>query len=387
MNDTNDKASHSALLVRYRQWFRPFFDISNLPIFEPSAIDSVALGPANVFRTRVLVGRGPFQHSIFAIPQLWFGQGDSSYPTFTAPNSGPAGAGLFATPKSSKVEASDSEGICVVETSIIYPVAEDFLANHEQERRDVGLTPPSDIVSRLLSDSKKWVEQTVGLYALSQYPLIWEPLATEQMSHHIDLAKCKSRDITSQNLDFQIPFRLDPSSMIKGHHLDDGVLKNLPQLQNTDLHLPLLLLQRTLWQKNAQVRFLEAFWLLDFLASQHKAADPERGERERMYSLMQEFFEKNHPEFNTRIQSLKHVVLQASQRNRMEAYFKHLGIAWNQEAIRRMTALRNALAHARSADATELALVGGELILLARAVMKLELEARGFSFSADGQNL
>lgn len=383
MENNDNKASNTALVVRYRHWFRSFLDTTSLPQFAADNIDSVPLHPVNVFRTRFLVGRGPFQHNLFAIPQLWFNQGESSYPTFTAPNVSPAGAGLFATHKPRKIEVGDTEAICVGETSIVHPVPDDFMALHESARQQPSLDPNTGVVHRLLLESQKWVEQAVGLYALCQYPLVWEPLAVEPMTSVVDLAQRTLRDITSFSLDCQIPFRLDVSPKLQGNNLVDGALTNLSKLENTELHLPLLLLQRTLWQKNAQLRFLEAFWLLDYMTSQHKAVDVERKDRERMYSLMSDYFAKEHPEFNARVQSLKHVVLQAPQRSRMQAYFEHLGITWNGDLMRRMTALRNSLAHARGADPTELALIEGDTVFLARKVMRLELQTRGFCF--DGQ--
>ena len=60
------------------------------------------------------------------------------------------------------------------------------------------------------------------------------------------------------------------------------------------LHLSLLFLQRALWRRNVQRRFLETFWLLDYLTAQHVGIDPLKNTRKEFFDLLQKFVdEKN----------------------------------------------------------------------------------------------
>lgn len=370
--------THIGLVVRQQGWFRAFVDVETIPLFSSEEANSIIVHPTGTFRVRVLVGRGPVQHDLPSTAILWFGHGQEQYPAFTCPNIGPPGAGLYAKHKPQSVGALADEALCLIEVSIIQPVPKLLAEQFEKETEETNDT--ESMVQALVTEARKWLEQAVGLYALYQYPIVWEPLGVTPLVAFVDLEAKKLKPVTYTKKDNPIPFRLNVAPKLQDRQLIDDALGGLSQLGDGKFHLPLLLLQRTLWQKDVQLRFLETFLLLDYMTSQSTVQDAQRQGREELYSAIEGFIKKEYPEHEARIQGLKHVVLQAPQRQRMSDYFAHLGVVCDDGFLRRMVKLRNNLAHARNVDSTELTEIELKARVLARQVMRMELEAKGLTF-------
>lgn len=372
-------STNVGVLVRQQAWFRPVLDLQKVGPFPADKIDTVPPHPVGVFRVRVLLGRGPLDREFTSEFVLWFEHGEQEYPCFQCPSIGPSGAGLKLSSKPRRLTVSADEGLVLIETSLIQPVPESFREQYEAEQELQPQGGPAVVVGRWLHEARTWLEQAIGLYALYQYPIVWEPLAVDPIVGFVDIAAQSLKLATPIQLDNFIPFRLDPHTKLKDGHLADDGLVDFSRLGNRALHFPLLLLQRALWQRNLQLRFLETFLLLDYLIGQSEIHDPSRFQREELYKLIEECL-RSRPEHQERLRALKHVVLQAPLRERMNLYLARLGVKVDEDVLRQMLRIRNDLAHARPVDADLLACVERDARALARDVMRRELACQGITF-------
>ena len=368
------------VVIRQQAWFRPLLELGEIHSFPVENIDLVPLQPTGAFRARVLLGRGPVEHDLTPEFIFWFDHGEQEYPAFQCPSIGPRGAALKLTSKPRRIVASADEALGLVEISLVQPVDSSFRVQYEREPQGEEPDAPAAMVRQWLSESRMWLEQAVGLYALYQYPVVWEPLGVHPVVGFVDLKAQTFQMATRIEPDNFIPFRLRVDGKLRDGQLVDDGLVDLPRLQNRRLHFPLFLLQRALWQRNVQLRFLETFLLLDYLTGQSVVEDPSRAQREHLYGIIESCVQCDHPEHVERVRSLKHIVLQAPLRERLEVYLERLGVAHDDQALRRMLRIRNDLAHARPVDERILAQVELEARVLAREVMRRELAAQGITF-------
>ena len=372
-------STNVGVLVRQQAWFRPVLDLQKVGPFPSDKIDTVPLHPVGVFRARVLLGRGPLEREFTPEFGLWFEHGEQEYPIFQCPSIGPSGAGLKLSSKPRRLAVSADEGLALIETSLIQPVPESFREQYETEHEFQPQGGPAAVVGRWLLETRTWLEQAIGLYALYQYPLVWEPLAVHPVVGFVDIAAQTFKLATRIQPDNFIPFRLDPHTKLKDGHLADDGFVDFSRLGNRGLHFPLLLLQRALWQRNLQLRFLETFLLLDYLIGLSEIHDPSRAQREELYRLIEECV-RSRPEHQERVRALKHVVLQAPLRERLNLYLARLGVKVDDEVLRQILKIRNDLAHARPVDDDLLARVELDARALARDVMRRELAIQGITF-------
>jgi hypothetical protein len=355
-------------------------DVQKVAPFPVDKIDVVPLDPVRAFRARVLLGRGPIDRELTPEFLLWFEHGEQEYPVFQCPSIGPSGAALKLSSQPRRLLASADEALALIEISLLQPVQDSFREQYEIEQKADAPDAPAGAVRRWLSEAKTWLEQAVGLYALYQYPIVWEPLGVHPVVGFVDLETMTFRASTRIEPDNFIPFRLDPATSLKDGQLLDAGLVDFSRLTGRALHFPLLLLQRALWQRNVQLRFLETFLLLDYLTGRAEVEDPSRAQREHLYQVIEGCVRGSHPEHEERVRALKHLVLQAPMRERLATYLKRLGVAHDERALRRMLRVRNDLAHARPIDDNVLAHVELEARALAREVMRQELAAQGITF-------
>jgi hypothetical protein len=372
------------VIVRQQAWFRPVIDLQNIGPFPIDQIDVVPLDPVGAFRARVLLGRGPVERDLTPEFFLWFEHGAQEYPVFQCPSIGPSGAALKLSNKPRRLVASGDEALVLIEISLIQPVHESFRAQYEADQQPHAQGGPAAIVRHWLSETRRWLEQAIGLYALYQYPVVWEPLGVHPLVGFVDIETQTFQVATQIEPDNFIPFRLDPSARLTDGHLADGGLTDFSRLGDRALHFPLFLLQRALWQRNVQLRFLETFLLLDYLMGQSKVEDPSRLQREELFAVIEDHVHQNHPKHVERVKALKHVVLQAPLRERLKLYLERLGVAHDEESLRRMLKVRNDLAHARPVSEDVLMQVELETRTLAREVMRRELAAQGIAFGIPG---
>lgn len=379
--------SSVGLVVRQQAWFRSFVESEALPAFPLAMVNSVALQPINVIRARVLIGRGALNHELQPEFNLWFGHGEKPYPILECPSIGPRGAGLFRRTTKSSITASDQEVVCLIEVSVVQPVDPELPAKYlaephpklDQDGRRV-LGPVYLLIEQVLTATKKRLEQAIGLYALYQYPVVWEPLGVSPLVAFVNLETQTLQQVTPVTPDNFIPFRLNVKDKVRDGVLVDDGLVEWHRLESNDLHIPLVLFQRALWQKNLQVRFLEMFWVIEHLAGHFAGPDDERHERENLYSALREFVQKECPQHKVRLDRLRGLIVQPALSQRLTGYFSHHGIAHDDDIIPRMLRLRNNLSHAGLIDPDELAAVELSTRVLVREVLRKELELRGIRF-------
>jgi len=285
------------------------------------------------------------------------------------------------------INAGDQDAVSLIEISAIQPIEATLPEQYELEvqgRLDIlgghDLGPASAFVQGILADAITCLDQAVGLYALYQYPVVWEPITTCPLLAFADLKGPTLRNVTPMKPDNSIPFRLNAKTKIQNGHLVDRALENLHLLANGDLHIPLVLLQRALWQKNIQVRFLENFLVIEHLAGHFAGEDLDRGAREEFYATVNQFIQRECPQHLDRLGRLKGVFIQAPLRQRLEDYFIHLGIHQDCGLIGRMLKLRNDLAHGGEIDPGALSSIEVDTRLVARQVMEKELALRGVHY-------
>ena len=319
---------------------------------------------------RVLIGRGPVEWELNPEFLLWFEHGELDYPTFQSPSVGPSGAALKLSSKPVRLVVNETDALALIEVSAVIPVPPGFPAEFDAappEQTDAG---PVAAIDNWVRDTRTCLEQAVGLYALYQYPIVWEPLGVHPVVGFVDTDSRTFRLSTRIKPDNFIPFRLDASARVKDGHLLDAGLAELHRLNGSDFHLPLILLQRALWQRNIQLRFLETFLLLDYLTGRSKVQDTSRSERKRQYDAIEKSVLHDCPEHESRIKALKHVILQAPLRERFHAYLRHLGISVDETVLGKMLAVRNDIASARPVD---------ESVLISMELQRVRLREKHFA--------
>lgn len=369
-----------AVVVRQQAWFRPCLDVEALAPFPVDQIHMVSVRPVNVFRARTLIGRGPIDRELPKEFLLWFENGEEDYPVFQCPSVGPRGAALKVSAKSRRLALAEDEALGLIEISLVREVPRSFRDEYERDVQAHTPDAPPPAVNRWLAEAKAWLERAIGCYALYQYPIIWEPLGVHPLVGFVDLATRSLQMVMPLETDNFIPFRLNAGSRVADGRLVDNGLVDLARLEGSDLHLPLVMLQRALWQRNVELRFLDAFLLLDYLASRVPLVDPSRPQPERLYQVIENFISTSHPEHQARVKALKHIIVQSSLRDRLAAYFDQHGMAVDGSSLRAMLKVRNELFHARSVDESSLGRVELEVRELAREAMRRELRLQGVTF-------
>lgn len=368
------------LVIRQQGWFRAHAAPDGLGEFSIEKANALTIQPTGSFRARVIVGRGPVDHELTPEFLLWFEHGELEYPIFQSPSVGPPNAALKLSSRPRKIAATADEVLSLIEISLVHPVSPTFSQGLEQTTEAAVDPTAVALVQRLQAEGLEWLEQAIGLYALYQYPIVWEPLGVHAVVGFVDLESQTFRLSTRVEPDNFIPFRLNVAARVTDGDLADEGLVDLGKLADAGMQLPLALLQRSLWHRNIELRFLETFLILDYLTGQRAIEDEGRSERDEMFKVLDLFIRERHTAFHPRLQALKHVILQAPLRQRLSGYLKSLGIQVEDAAIGRLLKTRNDLAHARTVDHAEVAGAELEIRRLAREAMRLELASRGIRF-------
>ena len=375
------------LVVRHHAWFLASAEHEGLDPFPLDEVNTVSLSEPGETLGRVLIGRGPLQRDVQPTPRFWFEHGENPYPVFQCPSIGPAGAGVYGDTKPTRLTADDDDVVVLLDVASFHPVSTTFPAEYAEEgmptvdtdgQRIVG--PHHSMVERLLGENHARLVQAIGMYALYQYPIVWKPLGVFPAAALIDVVAKTQQLMTPLPVDNFIPFRLKAEPKVQNGLLVDDALTHLHRLASDDLHLPLMLLQRTLWQTSVRLRFLETFWILEHLADLTKTTDKERKEREELHGRILGFVSRECPQHVDRWTSMKGLIVQRSARQRLQDYFAYRGLDCDDGFIGRMLKLRHALSHGGDIESDELASVELEARALAREALRRELAARGIEF-------
>ena len=237
--------THVALLVRIQGWFRAHGELDDLPPFPKNQIDAVSIG-ADTPRLKVLVGRGPLEHSLPSAPVLWVGHGEEKTPLFTSPGTGPVGAALYARSDSRIVSFTDNEAATIVELSHVIGVGPQFSEQYSNESSPDAHTPQGGPAHKHVSDIHRVASDLLGLavgaYTLYLFPVVWQPVARTSLVSGIDLEKKTASNSTTIPVDTLIPFRLKVSHRLEQGSLRDAVVRT-GQVARTDLTTALCVLR------------------------------------------------------------------------------------------------------------------------------------------------
>lgn len=376
------------LSIRQLAWFRAFIETESVNPFPIDEIDQTSLWPLNTFQLRTLLGKGPMNRVLRQSVEISFNHGQEEYPVFQHPGIGPVGAGMYARRKPPiHFQINADEAAFLIEVSSFQIVGKEFRDLVDKKEIDNSPDSPSGFVTRLLKEAERAVEEAIGAYALYQYPLVWEPIGIQPRITLIDPITKKCAFPWRQEFDMLIPFRLNAKTRMKGNHVTDSCIKELVRLGgNQQWKLPLLLLQRALWQKNTELRFLESFLLLEHLVGQSAVPDSRREERQELFRIMELSVMNTSEENRQRISAIKQIILQAPLRERLSQYLASLGIRCEPALLGNIMKSRNDLAHGRFLDEQSIKNVARETFVLARLALRRDLAAKGFDFGSAPKN-
>jgi hypothetical protein len=372
------------LSIRQLAWFRAFVETENVRPFPIEEIDQFILWPLNRFQVRTILGKGPINRKVSPSVQIAFSHGQEEYPVFQHPGIGPVGAGMYARRKPARrIQVNDDEAAFLLEVSSFHIVGKEFreIVKYKEAHNAPG--SPSEIVMQLLKQAGYVVEKAIGAYALYQYPLVWEPLGIEPRITLADPVTKKCAFPWRQELDTHIPFRLNPTQKLKGNQIADACITEVVKLaDNQKWHLPLLLLQRALWQKSTELRFLESFLLLEHLVGQSDIPDCRKEERQELFRIIESSVVNSNDQTKARVNAIKHIILQAPLKERLSQYLTGLEIQCDPALLGNIMKSRNDLAHGRSVGDQTIKDVARETFVLARLALRKELANQGLDFGS-----
>jgi hypothetical protein len=238
--------------------------------------------------------------------------------------------------------------------------------------------PLHKAIEERLSLARQYAEIAIGAYALYQYPLVWQRLAC---ARYITCVTAEPQSCQLQApLDFDnyVPFTLKVGARCTNGALSDGVKAKANMLFKTDLHMPFLMLQQTLWQKDVNLRFLQEFWIIELLAQKRwrkPAPDIEVQKLLRdVNALVCEQFPNKSEYLSERIGRL---IDKPSLQDKIIAYLTALGVVFDDSLIACARRLRNHLSHGVTVSRDEVRSVEASFRLLPWIVIRKELESAG----------
>jgi hypothetical protein len=370
----------TAVVVRHRAWFRPSVDLDGLPPLSTDLVNRLSVQLDGTVRAWVLIGAGPVDCELSPDLSFYFENGPQDYPVFGCPSEGPSSAVTKVDKRTRRVTVAANEALSVVVVSVAVPLALSRWTAYVEDR--AGLGDDAKAIGRLVAGAREALDQIVGLYALYQYAVVWEPLEIDQGVFFVDARAHTAVEWTTRPMDNMVPIRLRVGPKLEGGCLDDGALSQLSALSDKTLLWPLILFQRALWQRDVRLRFLDTFLMLDCLVGEASPIDSERERRESLYEFLEKATATSRQDDIARVRAMKGLLLQAPLAERLGAYLRELNVCCEFPVLRGLLRLRNDLAHGRPVDDEVLRTREFEARLLARAVLRGELARRGIDLGA-----
>ena len=406
----SNQDSNWPLVFRQRAWFRPHVVVDDLPPFPTDGIDTIQVTAPNTWGAKLPIGRGPVTYQLPATYQLHFEHGEEPYPSFMCPSTGPSGAALLGEAARRNVSVHKDSALFLVEFTLVRAAPSTWVEQYDAEMEAYSKTggprqgPMIDLLWNPLSLSRRCLDMIVGAYSLYQYPLVWELLTRSQEIIHVDLENGSFKAKSPIDSDNFVPFLLRADDKIVCGRLADAVGGNLDELFQLDMHLPLVLLQQNLWQKDLRLRFLTQFWIMEHLS--HKHADGKSNPEVRSFvEKLEQVVKQQFPEHADFFRKKKGSLINPSLADIIVRYCDDLGISTDERLvqqaavvvnlvsgnvgaegerisplkrlIRHAIMVRNRLSHGGEAVAKEVA--GLELLIreLARRMIRKEVETAG----------
>ena len=272
MDSDTDKSR--LLVIRKRQWFRASTTVENI---KPFAADEYSFHRSSIgsLYVRTAFGKGPYEKEIPSV-LVSFENGPVKYPTFRCPSIGPIGAVLKAKQTKRKFQIEEDSSMFMLEVGIGHAAPKTTIwlihQNHPQ-------SSDLDENAKAIQEAHSWVDnqieiindfsmKVVGLFALIQYPLVWQNLDhTVEVLYNDDNNQAITKTIIHPADNF-IPFELRIDDDID-QFCKEAVLSLLPNLAKINLDLPLSLLAKALWETKVDIRLLTQFWIIEHLANKY----------------------------------------------------------------------------------------------------------------------
>lgn len=162
-----------------------------------------------------------------------------------------------------------------MELYAILPSANDVLAGLKKEERSGPeineQTPIKKLVTETFSRLTESLEILIGIYTIQHFALVWEPLSRTRQLIQIDSLTKQAQIQNHASLGSIIPYQFS-----LGAKEAIGITRvSLEALLRAKVHLPLVFLQRALWERQPHVLFLYYFLVLEYFSELYAEGDTE----------------------------------------------------------------------------------------------------------------
>lgn len=377
------------LLVRHRRWFKPHVSVDELEPFPTDQVDTLTVTRPGTWDAKFIIGRGPAQIPLVDSIHLYFEHGEQEYPVFSIPSVGPSGAALMSRKRVRSIEAGEDEAILLMDAAALAAIPDAYGTDRDvTPSLDLFVdlsTPQGQFALGTLDELEYTTAMLAGSYALYQYPLVWTPLETDRLVALLPLARDLEKFPNGtlrvdakyvETPDNWIPFELNPVAEISAGHLTDSVASNWSALSAASDRLrgALVGLEKAMYRRGVDSRFLQLFWILDHLSSE--SGEPDPSFREAIEAL-ERLVVDSHQELIEPWMRMKERSLQPSMKERIIAYTTELGVNIEEELVRQIVNTRNDLSHGRRPDPHELADIELKTRQLIWELLQAEMETAG----------
>jgi hypothetical protein len=381
------------LMLRQMALFRPTVVREGLKPLPHDCVTTLKCKPeANTWSCRRLLGTGPLCFEL-PNPLPFFEQGPMEYPAFQCPGIGPVGAGLKIRNIPKKMNFSAEDALYMLEFVIVRGIERQSWETYLAAQKDpnlirMGFPPAVQAIQQEMNLARHCMDALIGAHVLYQHALVWEQIVRTQTLFMVDPIAMTS---SAQHLiygiygDCCIPFFLDAKARLRNDtEVDDALSPVIGNVVQSDMQLPLLFLQQSLWEKDLRLRFLQEFWVLEHLSNRCSEAAIVPKTRAQIVERLEEAARYMPADLAEFVTSMKGRLLSPSVRERISVYCGINRLAVDQDFLRGAIAIRNDLSHGAKVDEAKLHCTELELKRLVRQALCRELARSGVSLFQEG---
>lgn len=377
MTDAEQAQDKYVFVVSEQAWFKACADPKDFPPFNSKHVTSWrSRGGDQHFK--VVVGRGPFKRPVFSLPVLFLDYSPYASPGFAVPNvtAGLPASVMMRRPKQEHIEFEENEVAVFMELYAIWPSANDLLAGLQKEERSGPeineQTPIKKLVTETFSRLTESLEILIGIYTIQHFALVWEPLSRTRQLILIDpltkQAEIQNHAFLGSIIPYQFSLGAKEAIGITGVSLE--------ALLRAKVHLPLVFLQRALWERQAHVRFLYYFWVLEYFSELYAEGDTQMAA---FIAELEPMVISKGPEASELFQKLKRDALRRPLLANLKSCFAALNIPFEQheEDLKEAKRIRDKLVHAEHIDESRVVSAKSRIATLPPLLVQKHLEKNG----------
>jgi len=377
MADTNKKSW--VVVASEQAWFKA---CAKAEQFDPFPANSISAwrGSTKSLSHKILIGRGPLKKNVFTLPTFFLSYEPETSPPFAIPNqtSDLAASIMMKQPSQEWVELQGDEVGLLIEAYAVKHFTFDALAQYKSEVRTSGLSQQAgeksikNLIRELFSDVERRVDILIGLHAIRHFALVWKPLHRAQQLIQIDAQTKEAQIHEEASLAALIPYQFNAEAR------EALWVSYLPieKISGAKVHIPLVLFQNALWEKQSRIRFLHEFWVLEYFADLYSTEDKEKA----VYINELERLVKEH--LANRLElfgKLKGDILRSSLMSNLKSCFQALGITFNEGIVRQAKRVRDKLSHGQDVEDAEIVAAEAGIRYLPPLLIRKHLQANGIS--------